>query len=97
LTFFRTNDLAHAFQVVGIMFSKSLFTIPYVLAGYKLIVVVMALFLIVEWFQREKQHGLDIKNLPLAARWASYYVIVAVILYFSFTRQEETPFIYFQF
>jgi len=97
LTFFRTDNLKDSFQVLSIMFSPSLFTFPAALSGYKLVLVMIVLFLIIEWLQREKQHAMEIHNWHVIPRWASYYAIVAVILYFTYTRQEETPFIYFQF
>jgi hypothetical protein len=83
--------------VTGKIFSASLFTFPEILVGKKLILGTIGLFMLIEWLQRDKEHALEIGSLPVTARWASYYAILGIILYFAFTRQEETPFIYFQF
>ena len=51
--------------------------------------------LIVEWANRSRQHGLDIRGLrPAWLRWLIYYTILVVILLFG---AESTNFIYFQF
>jgi alginate O-acetyltransferase complex protein AlgI len=49
----------------------------------------------VEWFQRERLHGLSIAHLPCAVRRGVYYVLVGMLLLFG--SVESTPFIYFQF
>lgn len=49
----------------------------------------------VEWFQRDKEHALDIRALPRPARWAIYYS--AVTLLFWIGNTGSVPFIYFQF
>lgn len=52
----------------------------------------------VEWLQREKEHALRIDNIPFFnrrfVRWAAYYTIIAMILWFNGSSQT---FIYFQF
>jgi hypothetical protein len=49
----------------------------------------------VEWFQRERLHGLSIAHLPCVVRRGVYYVLVGMLLLFG--SVESTPFIYFQF
>ena len=51
--------------------------------------------MIMEWFQRDKQHALDWKKWPLAIRWPGYFAILAIILVFGNFGSSE--FIYFQF
>lgn len=53
------------------------------------------LMILVEWLQRDKQHGLDISNLPTIARYAVFIIVVEAIIFFL----PATPsnFIYFQF
>jgi alginate O-acetyltransferase complex protein AlgI len=55
----------------------------------------IGILLVVEWVQREKQHGLAIETLPAVVRWSIYYAIVAGCLWAG--NASEVPFIYFQF
>ena len=51
---------------------------------------------IVEWFQREKDYGLQIDNMKSPVlRMAVYYALLAAI--FIFSANEANQFIYFQF
>jgi alginate O-acetyltransferase complex protein AlgI len=89
--FFRADNLAQAFSYIERLFSVSLFTIP---ERSRTLYFIIA-FVIVEWLQRNKQHGLEIDNIKLTAlRWSVYYLIIFMILNFSGSQQE---FIYFQF
>ena len=58
----------------------------------------IAILLVVEWFQREKQFGLQIEEKGIfryqAVRWTLYYVLFITTLLLA-GQQEE--FIYFQF
>ena len=60
--------------------------------------VMCLLLLVVEWFQRDKQHVLQFPDFRLfrygAVRWGIYYVLIALMAAFSGSSQE---FIYFQF
>jgi hypothetical protein len=80
------------------MFSLSLFSVP-VING-KLNALLSLLFicvlLIVEWFQRDKDHGLhlaDIRNPAL--RFGIYYVLIFSIVFFGASAGNQ--FIYFKF
>ncbi len=90
--FFRSASIESASIYLYKMFSKSMFDIPSVeLKPLGLIF----LLLIVEWVQREKQHGLDISNINfLIIRWLIYLFVFGLILFFGASSQ---PFIYFQF
>lgn len=96
--FFRASNVAHAFSYISEIFSSSLFTVPHFPNRGKavLIMSIIFLFLIVEWFGREQQYAIEHLGTkwykPL--RWAMYYIIIAAI--FSFTSKEQ-QFIYFQF
>ena len=61
-----------------------------------LLLLILFLFILVEWLQREREHALQFDNLrlPKGIRWGLYYVIIWGILYFGGVQQE---FIYFQF
>ena len=52
------------------------------------------LMVLVEWFQRNKQHGLEMNNSRWYIRYAIYLIICGLILYFC---NSATTFIYFQF
>jgi alginate O-acetyltransferase complex protein AlgI len=60
-----------------------------------LAVVTCAILLLWEWKQRSKEHPLDIASLPTPARWATYYVVIALM--FLFGSLGARPFVYFQF
>lgn len=92
--FFRAESIEHAFNYVAGMFSISLFSIPYYRP--KEVVLLLIIFVIIEWVQRDKQHALQIENIkiPRFLRWSLYYGIIMVIHLMGGTQQE---FIYFQF
>lgn len=55
----------------------------------------ICLMLLVEWVQRDKEHGLDLKPVKsVGLRWTIYFVICLLI--FTFGAMPET-FVYFQF
>lgn len=97
--FFRANNLEHAFDYVqqiflGIIQHPGAFLVIW--KPYKTIIVLIVIFLIIEWFGREQQYAIEKIGLkwykPL--RWAVYYCIVLLIFYFA---GQEQQFIYFQF
>jgi len=59
-------------------------------------IVLMAVFILVEWLNREKHHGLEIAHLPKWFRWTSYFLIFAVIIFMG-NLKSNYEFIYFQF
>jgi alginate O-acetyltransferase complex protein AlgI len=96
--FFRADNVKHALSYISEIFSSSLFTIPY-FPGIGLavpIVVLMLIFLIVEWLGREQQYAIAHLGIKWykPVRWAMYYAIILAI--FHFTGKEQ-QFIYFQF
>jgi len=93
--FFRSESVIDAFLYLSKMLSFSFFTYPDVFP--KKAIFIVAVFLLIEWFQRDKQHALQFKKLnqkPLFIRWGVYYAIVFSILMLGGKQQE---FIYFQF
>jgi len=92
--FFRSPDLAYAFSYIGEIFSASIFTLPE-LRPINLIVLIV-LFMMLEWVGREQEFGLAIigKLSIRPLRWASYFVILGLIFYY---HVEDRQFIYFQF
>lgn len=92
--FFRAGSIEHAFSYLAGIFSSSLFSMP---EGYsRKVLLLIVLFVAVEWLQREKQHALQFEgvNIPRPVRWGAYYTIGFIIVWFGGSQQE---FIYFQF
>lgn len=94
--FFRANSVSQAFDIIGTIFSASLFTIPNLNARAILVISLMTIFMIIEWLGRENQYAIESIKLKYSrpVRWAVYYSLV--ILIFFFAGQGQT-FIYFQF
>ncbi len=92
--FFRAKSLHEAVHYIGRIFSMSLFSQSEVFPTK--IIVLIILFILTEWLQREKQHALQFDKiiLPKILRWAIYYGIVILIIEFGGIQQQ---FIYFQF
>ncbi|KAA6323559.1 Peptidoglycan O-acetyltransferase [termite gut metagenome] len=93
LIIFRAENIAQAWDYLCRMFSSSLFTFPD--RGRSPIVYIIIL-LAVEWFQRDKQHALQIENVVKyrIIRWSIYSLIV---LYTITNAGDQAEFIYFQF
>ncbi len=99
LGFFRSPDLSNAFNYYSRMFSfefsgsiVKLFETESLNFGFSLIAI--AFVYIVEYFQRFKHHGLEIKKFPLLLRWLIYILLTLFVIHFL---GDEQQFIYFQF
>lgn len=91
--FFRAATVSQAFEYIKRICSKDLFTIPHPLPVK--IIALVGCMLLVEWINREKFHGLEIKRFSPWIRRSFYVVIIYIILrYANFGNNE---FIYFQF
>lgn len=90
--FFKANSVSQALTIIKNIFSNTLFSIPEI--GSLKVIVLIFIFIIVEWIQREKEHGLDIKEAPWSVRWSLYSVFTLFVLAFW---GEDKMFIYFQF
>ena len=92
--FFRADSIKIAFLYIQRLFSKSLLSIPEVHPRY--LIFLLFLFILVEWFQRNKKHALemDAAKIPVYARYLSYFSIALIIFFYGGSQQE---FIYFQF
>jgi alginate O-acetyltransferase complex protein AlgI len=92
--FFRANNITHAFEFLSVIFSSSLFLKPNILPITTILLV--SLFMIVEWVGREDQFAIEKIGLKWKKhwRWTMYFVIVLAIFLFMGKQQE---FIYFQF
>lgn len=90
---FRAASISDAGIYIAHIFSRNARTSDITLPW--LTIVFILLMLVAEWFNRNKEHGLDISSIRSPwLRSAIYYILAAVILLFS-TPNEN--FIYFQF
>src|SRR5690554_5007437 len=92
--FFRAENVSHAWHYLMNMFSSSLFSFPEIAPLD--ILVLIGLFLLVEWQGRSEAFALSNldKKVPALGRYAIYYGILICLFYFS---GEPQAFIYFQF
>ncbi len=92
--FFRANTVNEAINYIKKIFSHELFTIP-MNNGVNGLLVMILLLVFVEWFQRNRNHGLELDFvLSRVVRWVIYALIILII--FTLGGKSET-FIYFQF
>ena len=97
--FFRAEDLGHAVGYIAGIFTPSLFALPELerLDQAFVVVLLVVLFVLVEWWGRAGQYAIDHVGgrWNQFARWSFYAAIILLIGLFMPT--VETPFIYFQF
>jgi len=93
--FFRADSISQAFSYIEHMFSKSLITYPKGV-DETLILPLLLILVLVEWLQRDKEHGLDFssRKIPSFVRIIIYYALIIMIM--QFVAGQQT-FIYFQF
>jgi len=92
--FFRAENVGHAIDYLGGIFSLSLFSMPVIFP--KGLLLSVAIFLLIEWLGREEEYALARvrHNLPVFARWSIYYALVVFIFLSAGPAQQ---FVYFQF
>jgi len=90
--FFRADTIPGALEYFYHIVSFSTFSLPPVRAALPLLLA--ALLITLEWFQRDKPHPLQLARWPLLARWSAYYTVLLMTLALY---GENKPFIYFQF
>jgi len=95
---FRADSVAHVGDYFSRLFSMSFFSYPLFTNRISALIslIFSVVFLVVEWLQRDKDHGLQLNNakIPQVFRWLIYYIIGIIILWFGGTQDT---FIYFQF
>ncbi len=95
---FRAENISHAISYLSEIFSPSLFTFPQILPIDLLIIIVI--FLMIEWFNREKQFALNFsinenkKWLTIIRVCGISILVWSIFLWGAFDNKE---FIYFQF
>lgn len=91
--FFRADSIGQAFSYMGKIFAKSLIATPN--ANEETILPLCLMMMAIEWFQRNKQHGLEDLKMHPVLRWIIYYaIILGIIFYGAFGNRN---YIYFQF
>lgn len=89
---FRAENIGQAFQFVYAIFNQGLVRTPLLpfCSNY------IALMLVVEWFQRKNEHGLQFnRHISPWLRYPIYYTLIIMCL--LCTPLHSEPFIYFQF
>ncbi len=91
---FRATSITEAWSIVKGICDVSLFSMPMVIVGVKRTSLFIVVMLIVEWIDRDKEHGLSLNRLPQWARVVTLYGLILIMLEFMGHSQS---FIYFQF
>jgi alginate O-acetyltransferase complex protein AlgI len=96
--FFRADSAGHAVSYISGILSSTLFSVPAFPDSLKALPVILLLigFIVAEWFGRDQEHPLARLGLSWRRtyRFAMYYMIIILIIWFSGSEQQ---FIYFQF
>jgi len=90
--FFRAESVTQAYQYIKRICSTELFTIPHLPVKAMALIAIM---LIVEWINRERFHGLEIKRFSPWIRRFFYIILIFIIL--RYANFGNNAFIYFQF
>lgn len=92
--FFRAENVPHALSYISDIFSLSLFSLSEV--GPRQIIILLAIFISIEWMGREHEYAIErmALRIPTFIRWSLYFLLIVVILDHSGDQRE---FIYFQF
>ena len=93
--FFRAENISHALNYLEGIFSFSILQKPDMFP--KELIVLLLLFIIIEWMGRKGEYAIDRISLGLSQpfRWVAYTLLVALI--FLFNSSSNVEFIYFQF
>lgn len=94
--FFRADSIGEAIRYIYHIFDWSLFMIPDL--GFRQLgtILIIIIFVIIEWMGRQDQYAIEKfgVNGSRAMRWGFYYGLIIVIFFLQGVSQE---FIYFQF
>ena len=92
--FFRSATTGEAFSYFSRMLTMQIFAAPAFFPAS--LVLPVAAFFIVEWFQRDAVHGLDLTLMPKtrAIRWSVYLFLLLLVFLYQDKPQE---FLYFKF
>jgi len=91
---FRATSISEAWSIMKGICDMSLFSLPMIIVGVKRTLFFIAVMLLVEWIDRDKEHALNLSGLP---QWARFIVLYGVILVMLEFMGHSQSFIYFQF
>ncbi len=97
--FFRAENMQHAMSYISEIFSASLLSIPIFtsrLNALKLVILII-IFLIVEWFGRENEFALNWKGSSKKVFKRIMLLLIAIIVIENFNPLKSQEFIYFDF
>lgn len=99
IVIFRVDNITQGLVYLKRIFSTSLFSIPEITNNRTnaiIALIFIAILILVEWLQRNKEHGLEISKMkPAFVRFSIYYLLIFFIIYFGASRNNQ--FIYFKF
>ena len=92
--FFRADTMPQAINYISHIFTSALFKMPEIRPS--LVIMVLAVFIFMEWIGREKNYALENFAIHLSKplQWAFHLLVFTVII---LCMGKEQPFIYFQF
>jgi len=95
--FFRADSVNHAIEYFVNIFDKSVLSVPWrINSDYLIPMLFIIVMFTVEWFQRQKEHGLDLSGIRSHfLKFTIYGALIAML--FLYCRNTDNPFIYFQF
>lgn len=102
--FFRATSLSHAFEYISKMFTKTLFSVPYIIEPITNLhilpvkfILLLVVFVLIEWIGRERQFAIEVLGFKWnrSIRWG-FYILLIVFIFYTGNFNENT-FIYFQF
>ena len=91
---FRAPSISGTWEYICSIGNTSLFAFPMIISGLKRTLFFIVIMLIVEWFDRNEEHGFALSILPQWARIITIYILILCMLEFAGNSQS---FIYFQF
>jgi D-alanyl-lipoteichoic acid acyltransferase DltB (MBOAT superfamily) len=97
--FFRSENIGHAGQYITRIFKSpgSFFTLG-IYQNYSNIIILILIFVIIEWIGREGQYAISQIDRVLNKFWRwSFYLIVIFSIYLFGYFSDKVEFIYFQF
>ena len=96
--FFRANSLNHAFYFIRKLFSKSLVHWPHFndMGLFKLVFILVMIFILVEWFGRRYHFALQLVDL-VKIKWLRYFIYYIIVMMIFLLGGTSNQFIYFQF
>ena len=95
--FFKAGTVSLALNYIKRIFSFSVFKIPELELPQKITILLVLLFIVMEWFGKKQEYAIANfgVNLPKPVRWLLYYTVLVFILFF--VDREQQPYVYFKF